>query len=98
MALIPDTIKRLLITAAVACLSTACASAAYDTPNSLGVMPLMPPTPIWLGAIGSSSAATIAGAAAVAPGHVQVREASLARLIDTRSSPSTQTDRAPQRL
>lgn len=70
MAPIPDTIKQLLITAAVACLSTACASAAYDTPNSLGVIPLMPPTPIWLGAIGSSSTATIAGAAAVAPSQV----------------------------
>jgi len=67
---IPNTLRRLLITAAVTSLSTACASNSYDTPNSLGVMPLSPPTPIWLGAIGNSSEATIRGAAAVAPSQV----------------------------
>ena len=33
-------------------------------------MPLRPPTPIWLGAVHGSNAATITGAAAVAPSQV----------------------------
>lgn len=70
MPTIPKPLHRLFVTAAVVCLCTACASSSYDAANSLGVMPLRPPTPIWLGAIRSSNTATITGAAAVAPSQV----------------------------
>lgn len=49
----------------------ACASRSYDSLNTLGVMPLRAPTPVWLGAIRGSGPDTIAnpiaGAAAVTP-------------------------------
>ncbi|MEO7217373.1 MAG: hypothetical protein ABI026_04200 [Gemmatimonadaceae bacterium] len=66
-----NVIARSFIAAAVVGACAACASASYDTPNTLGVMPLQPPTPIWLGAIaaaGGSSA--VDGAAAVTPSQM----------------------------
>jgi hypothetical protein len=71
MSYVPNTISRILVAAAAIGICTACASTAYDTPNTLGVMPLRPPTPIWLGAIaGSGGATSVDGAAAVTPSQV----------------------------
>ena len=53
---------------ALAALSVAsCAPRAYDSFNTLGVLPPQPPTPIWIGAVRGSSAAALTGAAAVTP-------------------------------
>jgi hypothetical protein len=67
---VPNTLRQLLVAAATVTISAACASSSYDAPNSLGVMPLRPPTPIWLGAVRGSGTTTVNGAAAVTPSQV----------------------------
>lgn len=59
-------VRGLSVTALVAILS-ACAPSGYDSMNGLGVMPLRPPTPVWLGAVRGTAALPLSGAAAVTP-------------------------------
>lgn len=68
---IPSTLRQILVVALAAAIGTACAPSAYDSPNTLGVMPLRPPTQIWLGAVGGSGNTTVInGAAAVTPSQI----------------------------
>lgn len=77
MSSIPSIIRRFLFVTLTLAACVACASDTYDAPNTLGVVPLRPPTPIWLGAVagapaGSAGAAAtpLSGAAAVTPSQV----------------------------
>jgi hypothetical protein len=69
----PIRFGSLVAAAFVAVLCMACASSGdYDTPNTLGVLPPPPPTPLWLGPVRGAGSATvndtpINGAAAVTP-------------------------------
>jgi hypothetical protein len=61
-----------IFVAAVAAVA-GCASSTYDKSNSLGVMPLQPPAPLWLGAVsglGGSGSGSVNGAAAATPSQV----------------------------
>jgi hypothetical protein len=61
-------ISRAIIAALASASCLACATTTYDSPNTLGVLPRQPPTPLWLGAMhGSGNVAPVAGAAALTP-------------------------------